>query len=624
MRDLSRRVSNNVRLIDLYARGKDFYKLNAMIGPLAGFLVRDLNWAIFGRRTKEETDSISFSKVSDELLEKAHKKTIQMDRLVEKERGLEKNTFHSLNPNNEDHLTSKDRKNAEIQKLSDEIQGLEKKSGFSLYEYYRAKREGLPKVKYRNLNQALVGDTLNFALQSGISLYSSSTERDMVLRTYKDIAKAELGINDRDIKFRDLKRVKNPIVKEAVDYYTKKSIRRALPDFVGLIRWIPKILFHFNKDLRGMGGVDGDSKLTKTLWFVAEKIDGIAALLGSKTFYFVWYFTNRQTGSFYQVEKLWNKTEGITNDSNREVNQNVLTGDFVNRLEIARLYEEFRKENPSLRMGQFTVNDPLTNRVFEQTSRYLNHSYQSKLFTISEGDKGLEDMGPGNEKKFFNHAMLVEFIGSGGLRAEDALGSAIRLEVLAVHGRKGVKEGIRKYREVSQILEKIKHPERATALTQEQSILEMQQYFKQLDSVGREYLGKYWPAKYINADMKEAFIHSIFDGLEISDKKIASIAANIYPREDTIKPIDRPEKHSDVGAMIDSEAENAKEAKEEAEYRQQQGEKTSEMDNKPEKKSSLYVSHKREKFSDEVERKRPSDIIEHPASEKSNEISIRA
>ncbi len=565
LRSIGRRLANNVRLIDLYARGKDGYKIFEMMGPILGSILpsrlRGSN-----PRDNEELKNLYSS--------------------------YNKHRSETVNYTNAYHDLIRDKMNLSADKkvdfaISKEIEQMDDvKSAKAQSEYSRSQRETFeekykaqeillrPEYEYKTLKNNLIGDTLNFALQWGISKFSSMSEKDMVVRTYGTLARQELGIHNREIKFSDLKKVSNPIVREAVDYYSKKSLYRFLPDFTGLVRWVPLVAFAVSPKLKSE-----NSLLSKALWTVAEKIDGIKLLLGSKTAYFAWYFTNRQTGSFYQVENLWNKTEGIANNSNRLVNQNTLTGDFVTRLEVARLYEEFRKENPDMKMEQFTPDDPLTNVVFEQMARYLNHSYMPKLFAVSEPKK--QDDLP---SKNFSHAMMVEIMGTGGIRVEDAIGSALRLEVMAFHGRAGIEAGINKYREVSKILDKSPHPTREQFATQEEAIEATHQYLRRIDEIGREYLGELWPPKYINEELKEGFIKTIFQNADLGQDKIDYISSALFMREQETVRTYRPSENDPASALLDTPHENKQEAAREAEHRKS--------------------------FTDKIDRKRPEDIMQ--------------
>ena len=596
MREKGRRLANNVRLIDLYGRGKDGYKLFEMLGPIVGNLLPskyrganvDSDPAIKEAKARTKAYEAEFNRLDKEY----HAE-------VRKSLGLAKDAKipEGVIPDSSTKLES-------LGLRKGEQAGLHSRSKTA---QDKLKKDLEPQYKIKDLRGGVIADSLNFVLQLGISLFSTNVEREKVLRTYRNLASDELGISSESVKFNDLKKVKNPIVREAVDYYSKKSWRRMVPDFAGLIRVIPLIAFAAFPKLKTKDESLGKwgKKVGNLLWTIAEKIDGIKLLLGAKTAYFAWYFTNRQTGSFYQAESLWDKTEGISTDSNRQVNQNVLTGDFVNQLEIARLYEEFRKEQPEMKLEPYTPNDPLTNRIFEQTARYLNHTYMAPLFKISEQGKQ-QDL----PKKHLTHAMLVELVGSGGLQVQDAMGSALRLEVLAYHGRKSPKQGIEKFREVSKILKQLPHPRRTDHKTQEELVEAVHDYLEQVDTIGREYLGDFWPPIYIDRQLKEGFIKAMFEGMEVSDEQRLYMASALFMRDHAQERTFRLKENDPASAFLDTPEENLEEALREQQYRKQR-----DVREQGDQSSPLNVAAKKENFADGLTRKTPADILQKPSGE---------
>lgn len=303
---------------------------------------------------------------------------------------------------------------------------------------------------------------------------------------------------------------------------------RLLPDFTGLIRWVPKLYFMNKRRMHGKDGwslPENKNKADNLMWNAAEYLDGIRMLLGFKTIFFSWYFLERQTGSFYEAENLWRKTEGVNSLPNRGLNQNVLPGEFVTRQEIATLYQRFRDENPQFGLANYTPDDPLASRNFEQVARYLNHKYSPKLFAITEGDKQKDLPG-----KVLTHAMLIELVGSKGLRVEDALGSAIRLEVMAYYGGLGgAKEGIRQYRKVSKILEKILHPQPEDYTTLNERVEAVREYFTKLEGVAKEFLGDAWPPHHIVHEVKPGFIKAFFGDAPLSREQLRYMDEALAP-----------------------------------------------------------------------------------------------
>jgi len=130
-------------------------------------------------------------------------------------------------------------------------------------------------------------------------------------------------------------------------------------------------------------------------------------------------------------------------------------------------------------------------------------------------------------------------------------------------------------------LKKVPRPSRAKHETQEQTIEEVRSYLATIDSIGREYLGSFWPPKYINEELKEGFIKAIFQDMEISEEKQAYMASALFMRENEQTHAYRPKENDPATAMI--------KAQEEA----------------PEEKRS---------FTDSIERKRPEDIARKVAS----------
>ena len=333
-------------------------------------------------------------------------------------------------------------------------------------------------------------DVTNTAYQMGLSRYSYWLEKREMQRSYGGIVQEELGLT-RPATFEDMKRSQNPIIRDTAHYYTKKNLWRSLPDLAGLIRVVPFILGAVSQKAR-------ESNFVQAL----KLIPGIKLGLGMKTAFFGWYFASRQTGTNYALRRIWDKTEGQAPNL-RSFNHGVLTGELVNSEEITKLYSEYTKDYEK---REFTVNDPLTGRIFEQIARQLNYNYMPDLYLAKRAE--LFEEGPNQEKgrarKYdlmgtnMTHAKLVEFVGSDGVDVDDALLTAIRLEVLA---RKGVTE----YRQLNEQLTNVHRP--STTLSQEEYEQGLIHYFDTLSHYASNALGEAWPPYYV-ARMSDKIINS--------------------------------------------------------------------------------------------------------------------
>lgn len=146
-------VGNNVRLIDLYARQKDFYKIFELIGPVLGAAI-PRSATVRGSKPRDELDAESDS------IDQARA------RVVSSFRSGDMNGWRQAVTEVEEGVTN-----------------------------YRKKKEALEyKYKLKKLDANLVGDTLNFFLQLGISQFSSWWEKGMVVRTYEKLVREEQGI----------------------------------------------------------------------------------------------------------------------------------------------------------------------------------------------------------------------------------------------------------------------------------------------------------------------------------------------------------------------------------------------------------------------------------------------
>lgn len=371
-----------------------------------------------------------------------------------------------------------------------------------------------PQGEASRLRVGMIADAINGVFQIGLSYLSNWDDKSRTLRTYEKLVKEEFSL-DRAVTFDDLKHSQNPIIRDTASYYSRKALYRLIPDFFNFIRFVPRAL--------GLLG-EGAYKATKPL----EDIPGITMSLGVKGLYFGWYFTERIEGSHYALKGLWNKTEGVTTSSNRQINQNVEPGTFVRWGEVSKLYTYFCQEHPQMNLSVFTPDDPLTSRVFEQVARYLNHSYQPKLFAMQESKEKQEDL----KGKYFSHAMLVDFLGSGSLRVEDAIGSAIRLEIMAHYGQKdNIGESMKKLREADHMLKQIPRPALKDYASVEQGTAALKNYFAQMSNVAEHFLGDAWPTAYFEKEIKPGYMDFYFGGNLPDERKEAMLADMTPPKE---------------------------------------------------------------------------------------------
>lgn len=354
----------------------------------------------------------------------------------------------------------------------------------------------------KRLRIGRIADSVNGVFQIGLSYLSNWDDKSRTVRTYEKLVKEEFDL-DRAVTFSDLKHSSNPIIRDTAAYYSRKALYRIIPDLFNFIRFVPLAA----KPL-------GDKAYSALR--IMEEIPGLTVSLGAKALYFGWYFTERIEGSHYALKKLWNKTEGISTNTNRQINQNVEPGEFVRWGEISKLYTYLRQEHPQMGLAPFTQDDPLTSRVFEQVARYLNHSYQPKLFNIQESKEKQEDL----KGKYFSHAMLVDFVGAGNLRVDDAIGSAVRLEIMAHYGAKdNIGPSMKKLREANQMLQKVVRPQLKQYASVEEGAQALQTYFTQVSNIAEHFLGDAWPTRYFEKEIKPGYIDYYFGGNLSLEKK---------------------------------------------------------------------------------------------------------
>ena len=523
LKDYATKLANNVRQIDIYGRLKDYYKLVEVFVPWIVSALMNRK----SRRSRSHKD-IPEWKSNDNLIVNA---------LIPKVRNL----FGLLSSSKSDELTQEQKD--EIEKLGG-IEGVRAELTDTLSEISvrDSENRALKRTKgdalelKTKLNVGIRGDAAFFTLQGLLSLFGAWAEKNQVMRVYGDLVSIEQNKPKSELRYKDYKNSDNPMIQDSAKYYGRKAWYRFLPDLVGLVRFLPYIIF--NAQEQGIGSknyfkvpedkqllYNKSSRVAGFLRNIAKHADGIKMLMGAKTIFFHWYFSSRQTGSFYEAKNIWNKTEGIAHIPNRALNENVQAGEFVTQQDIRSLYVNLREENPNMKLAEFTQDDPLASRIFDQTARYMNHTYMPRLYKMNA--KSQQDDLP---NKKLTHAMMTELMGTGGLRVEDAMGSVIRLEVMAYHGRFGVREGIKKYREVSKVLDKIKRPERTRHVTQEGLVQEVYDYLAKIDSIGREYLQDFWPPKYVDEDLKHGFIEAIFRDRDITQEQVEYMKSALFIR----------------------------------------------------------------------------------------------
>ena len=338
-------------------------------------------------------------------------------------------------------------------------------------------------------------DVVNTAFQLGLSGYTTWWERQALVLTYEKLVSEELKLN-RPVKFSDLKQSENDLVRNAAAYYDKKSTLRWLPDLAGLVRLVPVALGQVDK-LTG-GKTQLDNKYTGVL----RDVPGIPAGLGAKTLFFSWYFASRQTGSHYELARIWNKTEGISKMPNRAVNSNVNPGELVTSEEITALYESVRKERGQ---REFTVDDPLTSRLFEQVARYLNHQYVPKLYAEKRPDLHVDGSLKDLQGTQLTHAKLITLFGSGGIDINDALATALRIEVIS-------RLGTEAYKDVNNQLKRIQRPNENLPNSQFES--ELATYMGKIDALGKAALAEQWPPHYVQERLLPA-VDAAYRGGEV-------------------------------------------------------------------------------------------------------------
>jgi hypothetical protein len=148
-------------------------------------------------------------------------------------------------------------------------------------------------------------------------------------------------------------------------------------------------------------------------------------------------------------------------------------------------------------------------------ARYLNHSYVPKIFAIAEQKEKQNDL----QDKYLSHAMLIDLIGSGGLRVEDAIGSSIRLEIMAHYGNKdNIGPGIKKMHEAEKMLSKIHRPKLTNYATTDQGAEALHTYLTQMSNVAEHFLGDAWPTRYFEKEIKPGYIEYFFGGKLPQDK----------------------------------------------------------------------------------------------------------
>ncbi len=319
-----------------------------------------------------------------------------------------------------------------------------------------------------------VGDALNFLAQWAIAKTSNNVEQDKLTRVYAEALKQELGVTT--LTKEDYKRSANPIISNSVEYYARKGKYRMLPVWLGLVHAIPAIASLF-----------GQKAEKATNWM--NDFSGSDLSLGGMAGYYAWYFSKRQKGAFYELDDIWDQTEGITTAENRTINRGVNPGTLVTSEKITKLYDEVSKEQ---NIPAFEVTDPLTNRIFDQIARYLNHQYQPLLYRVKKPDPKLHEELKGSH---FTHADLITLLGTQGIDINDAYATALRMETLA-------RTNIEQYRKVNEAIAANPHPVKSAFASEADFANGLGAYIAKLDAIGEATLGTAWPASYIKNEIR--------------------------------------------------------------------------------------------------------------------------
>lgn len=449
------RVGDNIDLINFYAREKDWYRIFDVIGTFTSVGLSN----IFARYLDPVKQGINkLKKEHSELTKKVNTLTEQRTKIQrEKVTYLESLNGAASDPIKLDQFHLRETK-TDIEASS---VNLDRRKVLEHLEKFQGKGKF-----YGNL----LGDLLNTVLQLSISKYSAWWEKKSLVQIFEDYVKQEQSLSH--VSYNDLKRSKNPIIQRATSYYDRKDKYRTLPDYLGLIRVVPLIGRLLGKESKFYWA---------TKWL--EGVSGVQLGLGAKTAFFTWYFVERQTGGYYQFKRIWNKTEGVLNPDNRNVNQSTIPGELVTQEEIAKVYREVAHDRG---LQDFSPDDPLTGRIFAQTAMYLNHHYIPKLLQDKKPDLNFEEF----EGTAFNFSSLVELYGTAGINIKDSYATAVRLEVLA---HKGFKE----YREVDAIIKQFHRPEKSEYPNNTEFRTALIGYMDKLDRVAEDHLGDKWPKKYI-------------------------------------------------------------------------------------------------------------------------------
>jgi hypothetical protein len=170
----------------------------------------------------------------------------------------------------------------------------------------------------------------------------------------------------------------------------------------------------------------------------------------------------------------------------------------------------------------------------------MNHTYRRKLFAINEPKKQVD-----LPRKRLSHPMLIDLLGNNGLKVNEALTSALKLEVMAYGGSQGVKEGevnmqkgIELFRDLNEKLQSVHHPNRKdygnfdNPEELQRAVEDVRTYFEKIEELGKHYLGNAWPAYYISRELRPLYIQNMFRGTTLSTenfRRITSALADVSP-----------------------------------------------------------------------------------------------
>ncbi len=435
VRALLTHIGDNIDLVNLFGRQKDYYKLFEFSTP---FVASAFMW--LGTRSHKSPEVREMGKKIAEVRGKLARGDISDSDFIREFR-----------------------KSIKLDEISKKIQ------------------------KPAEFKANLIADVMNGLTLTGISLISSWIEKRENEQLYGDYVKEEKGLSQR-AGFKELRKSKNPIIADATAYYARKSRYRMLPNILSFGRVIPAIVRLFDKN-----GFDNNPDKYKWARSLAEKWQGIKISNAGWAAYFTWYIVARKTGSHYEFRRIWDKTEGFSQLPNRALSHGAQPGEEVTRGDISTLYGNLVQESHQKSSGLKPLiplgpNDPLTNKLFDRIASYLNYNYIPKLFT--DGKNSIDFDDPDYKNTRFSFRDLLHLMGTNGIDVDNAMTSAVKIEALAHRDRKT-------YDILSSRLDNIPRPHGRDFATTAEAVKSMSDYLDAVDKEARLALGDDWPPEYI-------------------------------------------------------------------------------------------------------------------------------